>query len=26
VTLAKLAYTKITGDETEIGTSGDLKL
>ena len=26
VTLAKLAYTKITGDETEIGESGNLKL
>jgi len=26
VTLAKLAYTKITGDETQIGESGDLKL
>ncbi|WP_405352276.1 pyridoxamine 5'-phosphate oxidase family protein [Nonlabens sp. Asnod3-H03] len=26
VTLAKLAYTAITGDETEIGTSGSLKL
>lgn len=26
ITLAKLTYTKITGDETEIGVSGDLKL
>lgn len=26
VTLAKLAYTKITGNETEIGTSGSLTL
>lgn len=26
VTIAKLAYTKITGNETEIGTSGNLKL
>lgn len=26
VTLAKLAYTKITGDKTEVGISGNLKL
>jgi len=26
ITLAKLAYTKATGDETEVGVSGSLKL
>jgi general stress protein 26 len=26
ITLAKLAYTKVTGDETEVGVSGSLKM